>query len=59
VISANYQSLFGFLDSIRSPAPARGGPEREREKVELGPAEALLMGNHARSLIVYLGHRPV
>jgi hypothetical protein len=56
LIPANYQHIFGFLDSIRSPRRHGQGPEPQ--KVDVGPAEALLMGNHARSLIVYLGHRP-
>jgi hypothetical protein len=56
VIPVNYQGLFGFLDSVRSPRKhGRGG---RPEEVDIGPAEALLMGNHARALLVYLGHRP-
>jgi hypothetical protein len=28
------------------------------EELEVGPAEALLMGNHVRALLLYLGQRP-
>jgi hypothetical protein len=56
VIPTNYQALFTFLDSIRSPR--RHGRGAGPDPVEVGPAEALLMGNHARSLLLYLGHRP-
>lgn len=56
VIPANYQAVFGFLDSIRSPRKHGRGPEIV--EVEVGPAESLLLANHARALLVYLGHRP-
>jgi hypothetical protein len=56
VIPANYQALFSFIDSIRSPR--RHGTGAKPDKVEIGPAEALLMGNHVRALLLYLGHRP-
>jgi len=56
LIPANYAALFGFTDSIRSPR-SHGAALRDQE-VEVGPAESLLMGNHARALLVYLGHRP-
>jgi hypothetical protein len=56
LIPTNYQALFGFLDSIRSPRKHGRGPKPD--SVEVGPAESLLMANHARSLLVYLGHRP-
>lgn len=56
LIPANYQQLFGFLDSVRSPR--RHGRGKDATEVEVGPAETLLMANHARSLLVYLGHRP-
>ena len=55
-IPANYQELFGFLNSIRSPRKHGQGPRPTT--VEVGPAEALLMANHARALLIYLGHRP-
>jgi hypothetical protein len=56
LIPTNYQALFGFIDSIRSPrSHGRGGAVSE---VEVGQAEALLMGNHVRALLLYLGHRP-
>lgn len=51
LIPANYAALFGFTDSIRSPR-SHGAALREDE-VEIGPAESLLMGNHARALLVY------
>jgi hypothetical protein len=57
LVPPNYQALFGFLDSIRSPRKHGRGP-RQHVVVEVGPAEALLMRNHARALLVYLGHRP-
>jgi hypothetical protein len=55
VIPSNYQALFGFLDSIRSPF-SHGQGARSVE-IELGPAEALLMANHARALLFYLLQR--
>lgn len=56
VIPLNYQQLFGFLDSVRSPR--KHGRGRRVEEVDIGPGESLLMANHARTLLVYLGHRP-
>ncbi len=55
-IPDNYQALFGYLDSIRSPFSHGAGPTPT--SVEIGEAEALLMANHARALLLYLGHRP-
>lgn len=52
LIPANYQALFGFLDSVRSPRSHGRGPRPAI--VEVGPAEALLMLNVARSLLTYL-----
>ena len=58
---ANYQHVFGFLDSIRSPRRHGAGPTSKSpaEIVEIGRAESLLMANHARGLPVYLAQRPV
>lgn len=56
LLPPNYQQLFGFADSIRSPR--RHGAGGQVEEVEVGPAEALLMGNHVRALLLYLGQRP-
>lgn len=56
LLPRNYQGLFGFTDSIRSPR-SHGAGDGVVE-VDVGPAEALLMGNHVRSLLLYLGHRP-
>jgi len=56
LIPTTYQALFSFLNSVRSPRKHGRGPRPE--EVEVGQAEALLMGNHARALLVYLGHRP-
>lgn len=59
VIPTNYQALFGFTDSIRSPRSHGGGPKAQAGgEVEIGRAEALLMANHARSLLLYLAQRP-
>ena len=56
LIPVNYQAMFGFVDSIRSPrSHGAGGQVKE---VEVGQAEALLMANHVRALLLYLGHRP-
>lgn len=51
----NYQQLFGYLDSIRSPR-SHGRGNRPHQ-VEVGPTEALLMCNHARNLIQFLAQR--
>jgi hypothetical protein len=56
LLPTNYQALFGFIGSIRSPRRHGRGPRPV--EVPVGPAEALLMGNHARALLVYLAHRP-
>ena len=56
LIPVNYQAAFGFLDSIRSPR-SHGRGSRPAE-VPVGPAEALLAGNQARALLLYLGHLP-
>jgi hypothetical protein len=56
LLPRNYQELFGFADSIRSPR--RHGAGGQVEEVEIGPAEAVLLGNHVRALLLYLGHRP-
>jgi hypothetical protein len=56
IIAPNYQALFGFADSIRSPRSHGAGANVV--EVEVGKAEALLMGNHVRALILYLGQRP-
>lgn len=59
LIPSNYQSLFGYIDSVRSPRSHGGGPKAEEAgEIEIGPAEALLVANLARSLLLYLGHRP-
>jgi hypothetical protein len=52
----NYQELFSFINSIRSPRSHGAGARPQ--PVEIGEPEALLMGNHVRALLVYLGHRP-
>jgi hypothetical protein len=52
----NYQALFEFTDSIRSPRRHGAGPTPSA--VQIGPAEALLIGNHVRTLLLYLGQRP-
>ncbi len=58
LIPVNYQAVFGFADSIRSPRSHGGGRRAERVgEVEVGQAEALLMGNHTRTLLLYLGQR--
>jgi hypothetical protein len=56
VIPQSYVGFFFGLDSIRSPRSHGAGPAGT--DVEVGPAEALLMGNHARALLLYLGQRP-
>lgn len=55
LIPRNYQALFSFLDSIRSPKSHGGGPKPQ--DVPTGRNEALLLGNHARALLLYLGRR--
>jgi hypothetical protein len=56
LIPRNYQDLFTFADSIRSPR--RHGAGSSPQEVPVGPAEALLIANVARALLLYLGHRP-
>jgi hypothetical protein len=56
LVPTNYQALFGFADSIRSPRSHGAGANVV--EVEVGKAEALLMGNHVRALLLYLGQRP-
>jgi hypothetical protein len=56
LIPTNYQALFGFADSIRSPRSHGAGAKVV--EVEVGRAEALLMANHVRALLLYLGQRP-
>jgi HEPN domain-containing protein len=58
LIPSAYKSLFAFADAIRSPRSHGAGPNRVGEKVEIGQAEALLIGNLARTLLLYLGNRP-
>ena len=55
LVPPNYQDMFGFLDSIRSPRSHGGGPKPK--PVPVGRNEAFLMGNHARALLLYLGGR--
>jgi hypothetical protein len=59
LIPSNYQALFGYLDSVRSPRSHGGGPKVAKTgEIEIGPAEALLAGNLVRTLLLYLGQRP-
>jgi hypothetical protein len=58
LIPANYQPLFAFTDSIRSPRSHGAGPNEPVAPVEIGQAEALLIGNLVRSLLLYVGNRP-
>lgn len=55
LIPTNYQALFGFPSSIRSPRSHGVGPKPE--PVEVNQPEALLMGNVTRALLVYLASR--
>lgn len=57
LIPVNYQAFFGFADSIRSPRSHGGGPKPV--EIEVGEHEALLMGNHVRAALLYLGGRRV
>jgi hypothetical protein len=57
LIPVNYQAFFGFADSIRSPRSHGAGPKPV--EIEVGQHEALLMGNHARTALLYLGGRRV
>lgn len=56
-IPLNYQAFFGFADSIRSPRSHGGG--LAPVEIEVGKHEALLMGNHVRAALLYLGGRRV
>jgi hypothetical protein len=56
LLPTNYQALFGFADSIRSPRSHGAGAKVA--EVEIGRAEALLLANHVRALLLYLGQRP-
>jgi len=58
LLPLNYQALFGFVSSIRSPRSHGAGPRGEIAEVEVGQAEALLLGNVTRALLLYLGQRP-
>jgi len=57
LIPPNYQAFFGFTDSIRSPRSHGAGPKPV--EIEVGEHEALLMGNHVRAALLYLGGRRV
>jgi hypothetical protein len=57
LIPVNYQAFFGFADSIRSPRSHGAGPTPV--EVEVGQHEALLMGNHVRAALLYLGGRRI
>jgi hypothetical protein len=57
LIPTNYQAVFGFPDSIRSPRSHGGGPTPS--EVEVGQHEALLMANLTRAALLYLGGRPL
>jgi hypothetical protein len=58
LIPEGYKSLFAFADAIRSPRSHGRGPKEAEKLVEIGQAEALLIGNLVRSLLIYLGNRP-
>lgn len=58
LIPGAYKSLFAFADAIRSPRSHGRGPKEAENVVEIGQAEALLIGNLVRSLLLYLGNRP-
>jgi len=58
LIPPNYAALYGYLDSIRSPRSHGGGRRAQSVgEIEVGKAEALLLANHARALLIYLGQR--
>lgn len=57
LIPVNYQAFLGFADSIRSPRSHGGGPTPV--EIEVGQHEALLMANHVRTALLYLGGRRV
>lgn len=58
LIPDTYKSLFAFADGIRSPRSHGAGPRPTGKAVEIGQAEALLIGNLVRTLLLYLGNRP-
>ena len=58
LIPEAYKSLFAFADAIRSPRSHGAGPKSAEKLIEIGQAEALLIGNLVRSLLLYLGNRP-
>jgi HEPN domain-containing protein len=58
LIPEAYKSLFAFADAIRSPRSHGAGPKSVEKLIEIGQAEALLIGNLVRSLLLYLGNRP-
>jgi hypothetical protein len=59
LVPNNYQALLDFADGIRSPRSHGRGPRSGAPPpvVEIQQPEALLMGNHVRSLTIYLGQR--
>lgn len=57
LIPTNYQALFSFTSSIRSPVSHGAGPHGSAARVEVGASEALLMRHHVRALLLYLGTR--
>ena len=59
LIPLNYQALFSFTSSIRSPTSHGAGPFGAATRVEVGAAEALLMRHHVHTLLLYLGTRCV
>jgi hypothetical protein len=56
LIPEAYKPLFVFPDTIRSPRSHGAGPAGR--EVEIGQAEALLIGNLVRAQLLYLGNRP-
>jgi hypothetical protein len=54
IVPTNFQALIDFANSIRSPRSHGSGPRRGSlpSEVVVSQAEALLMANHVRSLIV-------
>lgn len=57
LLPTNYQALFSFTSSIRSPVSHGAGPHGSATRVQVGAAEALLMRHHVRALLLYLGTR--
>jgi HEPN domain-containing protein len=58
LIPEAYKMVFSSVDAIRSPRSHGAGPKPPEKMVEVGQAEALLIGNLARSLLLYVGNRP-